>query len=247
MSPDCTVLDWDTEFFGRRIGRINHRRLTPERVQAIVEWSRAHDLECLYFLTDPDDLTTVRLAEENGFRLVDIRMTFQHSGHPSATAEADFEIRPFQEPDLARLRAIARHSYTMTRFYVDPGFAKERCSALYETWIAKSCDGWADAVLVADTESTLANHGPMGFVTCHLNAQEGSIGLIGVAQRARGRGVAARLVDQAVEWLRERNAEHIEVVTQGRNVAAQRLYQRCGFRTYRVELSYHLWPDQNGL
>ena len=33
----------------------------------------------------------------------------------------------------------------------------------------------------------------------------------------------------------------MKVVTQGRNIAGQRLYQRCGFLTRSVELWYHKW------
>ena len=33
----------------------------------------------------------------------------------------------------------------------------------------------------------------------------------------------------------------MHVVTQGGNVAAQRVYQHAGFRTARTELWYHRW------
>jgi ribosomal protein S18 acetylase RimI-like enzyme len=36
----------------------------------------------------------------------------------------------------------------------------------------------------------------------------------------------------------------VSVVTQGRNVAAQRLYQRAGFVTASTQLWYHRWLDR---
>jgi hypothetical protein len=33
----------------------------------------------------------------------------------------------------------------------------------------------------------------------------------------------------------------VNVVTQGRNSKAQRLYERCGFLTRSVQLWYHRW------
>jgi len=44
-----------------------------------------------------------------------------------------------------------------------------------------------------------------------------------------------------MNWFADQNASNITVVTQGRNVAAQRLYQRLGFVTRSLELTYHKW------
>ena len=49
------------------------------------------------------------------------------------------------------------------------------------------------------------------------------------------------LIAAALDWCEAEGAEEVAVVTQGRNVAAQRLYQRCGFVTQRLELWYHKW------
>ena len=63
--------------------------------------------------------------------------------------------------------------------------------------------------------------------------------LIAVDQAHRGGGVGRALVDSALAWAAARGLARIELVTHGRNVAAQRLYQRCGFVTRRVQLQYH--------
>jgi hypothetical protein len=36
----------------------------------------------------------------------------------------------------------------------------------------------------------------------------------------------------------------VTVVTQGRNLPAQRLYQSRGFRTQRLQVWHHLWLDE---
>jgi ribosomal protein S18 acetylase RimI-like enzyme len=70
---------------------------------------------------------------------------------------------------------------------------------------------------------------------------DGSRAAIGVGPAARGHGVGTALVEALLSWAGSRGAERVTVVTQGRNVAAQRLYQRCGFLTRSIHLWYHHW------
>jgi dTDP-4-amino-4,6-dideoxy-D-galactose acyltransferase len=177
------------------------------------------------------DPGTARRAEETGFRLVDVRVTLDA---PSAAGAQD--VRPHREPDVAWLRAIARTSHDDTRFYADGRFPRERCDELYDTWIRRSCDGWADVVLVADRDGE-----PAGYVSVHRRDDAGSIGLIGVDEQWRGRGVGEALVRAALAWCADAGLARCTVVTQGRNIAAQRLFQRCGFRTSAVDLWFHKW------
>ncbi len=39
----CQFLDWDTEFFGHRIARLNGTRLEPEFLQSALDWCQAQD------------------------------------------------------------------------------------------------------------------------------------------------------------------------------------------------------------
>jgi ribosomal protein S18 acetylase RimI-like enzyme len=228
----CVLLPWDSEFWGKRIGRVRGDRLAPVPVDT---WAREHSVACLYFLAR-DDPGAASAAEDGGFRLVDVRVELDR---PAAGDEAS-TLRPAVPEDEAALRSVARSNHRITRFYADPRFPDERCDELYETWIARSLEGWADAVLVAGEPGA-----PDGYVSCHALAEgsAGSIGLIGVAPEARGRGVGRELVAGAVAWCRDRGLERVTVVTQGRNVPALRTFESCGFRTADVALWFHKWYE----
>jgi dTDP-4-amino-4,6-dideoxy-D-galactose acyltransferase len=207
-------------------------RLDADAVDA---WARANDVDCVYFLAR-DEPGAAAQAEDAGFRLTDVRVEL---GRPSAGEERS-TLRPAGAEDEAPLRELARSNHRITRFYADPRFPDERCDELYATWISRSLEGWADAVLVAEAEGRLA-----GYVSLHrLEWGWGSIGLIGVAPDARGQGVGRRLVESAVAWAREQGLERVTVVTQARNVPALRLFEGCGFRMADLGLWFHKWYDR---
>ena len=75
----CEKLDWDTEFFGFPIARALGRRLDDLTADAIDAWCEKQGIRCLYFLADPDDPETARVASERDFRRVDDRIRMVHS------------------------------------------------------------------------------------------------------------------------------------------------------------------------
>ncbi len=240
----CQILEWDSQFFGRTIGRVNEHRLDPQRMATILKWCKDYAVECLYFLADSDHPDTIRLAGIYGFRLVDIRVALQcrvaDCQTQSISSPLDsMRVRPADPSDIPALQAIARKSHTDSRFYADECFSRETCADLYAVWIKRSCEGYADCVLVAEQ-----NGQPVGYCSCHLHDTQGQIGLVGICEQARGQGLGRHLTQQAVRWFAEQGVAVVNVVTQGRNVTAQRLYQRCGFLVQSVHLWYHKWmPD----
>ena len=193
-------------------------------------------MDCVYFLVDADDAASAHLAERSGFRLMDFRVELRQE--PDATANAP-QLRSARADDRDRLREIARTSHGTTRFYADPRFSDERCGELYETWIERSLDGWAAAVLVAERDGV-----PAGYCSCHVDGEEGSIGLIAVDSTLRRSGVGLELATSAVAWCAAGGARTMSVVTQGRNVAALRTFQRAGFLVSSVQLWFHKWYDE---
>ena len=244
MTSPADLLAWDTEFFGVRVARARAGRSSPAELQVLLAWCRDQGVELLYLLADASSTGTTLELERNGFHLMDIRLTLRFRGRPpegvaeGASPTIPGTVRSWLPKDVAALQAIAANAHTDSRFYQDPGVPRERASALYVTWITRSCSsGFADEVLVAESDGAAA-----GYITVSLQPDgSGTIGLLGVGPAARGRGVGQGLVQGGMRWCLERGADQIAVVTQARNLAAQRLYQNCGFRTAGVGLWYHRW------
>jgi dTDP-4-amino-4,6-dideoxy-D-galactose acyltransferase len=231
------VLEWDSQFFGQRIARLESARLDEDAAGEIDRWCAREEIDCLTFLADPQDPLTPRYCTAGGFSLVDVRVTLDRpatSPAPPAPPTPLARIRPSREEDIPDLRAMARVNHRGSRFYYDGGFAFDRCDELYATWIEKSCRGYADFVLVATVDSR-----PAGYLSCHMKGDIGQIGLVGVGTVHQGIGMGHLLVQESLLWFASRSANRVEVVTQGRNISAQRLYQGLGFRTRSLGLWFH--------
>lgn len=239
LKPECVRLEWDSTFFGCGIGRVTGKLSTPEQAERVNRWARSEAVSCVYFLADCNDQRSVQVAEQCGMSLVDVRLVFDRelAGATTVPLGKDTTVRAHRDADVTHLSDLSKGAFRQSRFFCDGHFSEERCEALYETWITKSCSGWADAVLVAEVRGEVA-----GYVTCHLtNEIEGRIGLIGVGRKYQGLGVGVSLVTSASNWFLARGRRRAMVPTQARNTAAQRLYQRCGFVTRTAGLWYHWW------
>jgi dTDP-4-amino-4,6-dideoxy-D-galactose acyltransferase len=240
-SSPCTFLEWDSNFFGRRIARVTGQRMDADLASEISEWARDHKIDCMYFLADAADSRTIVSAEKWNAHFVDIRIALR-TEITQSPAGSKHPIRTCTSADLPALRHIARTSHRDGRFFYDPRFLQDQCESFYEKWILRSYEGFADAVLIGDVNGKAA-----GYVTCHLESstRAGRIGLFAIGEEARGLGIGQALASEALRWFANKEVDHVNVVTQGRNVAAQRLYGKCGFRIHSVSLWYHKWFDND--
>lgn len=216
------LLPWDSEFFGFPIAKVEVESFAADFLEEMKTWCARNRIACLYVLGPAND----------ALEPVDLRVTYEWN--VSASALSSLSIRLAEAEDIPVLEKIARINHRDSRFYADGRFDRVRCDELYVTWIRRSCEGWADAVWVAPHDDA-----PAGYITCHRN--RGSIGLVAVADHARGKGLGRALVESAKNYFRDAGLARIEVVTQGRNTAARALYETCGFELATVRYWYHLW------
>ena len=226
-------LKWDSDFLGIQIARHLDTRLTAESWDlARQECVEAH-VKCLYMLADSNDLTTSLTLEANGFHYTDTRLTYECKISPTEWPE---NVRPAMAADIEKLSELARESHIDSRFFFDPGFETNRCKDFYETWLNNSFSGFADATLVAEVDQN-----PVAYVTLHRRNNYGQIGIIAVDQSARGQGIGRKLIQAAHAQYSVWGLTRAEVVTQLRNLAAQRLYQAHGYRISDASHWYHCW------
>ena len=194
----CEYLQWDSDFFACRIGRIRQEVLTPDLVVQIGQWAAQNRIDCLYLLADPQHHVTTALAQQHGLSFTDVRLTLVRSCHADEDpSDGPVVVRPASAGDVAVLRALAAANHRDSRFYHDRHFPRASCDALFTAWIDRSCSGYADQVLVSETASEV-----QGYVTIHLDtANRGRIGLLGVNPAARGMGCGRALVMSALQVL----------------------------------------------
>ena len=229
------VLDWDSDFFGVPIARIEPAALAAG---GVAEWCAERRIRCAYLLVDAGDAASLRLAGENGFRTVDVRVTLTaaRGGKP---LKFDGVVRPATDADVPALAAIARAAHRDSRFYADGQFDSARCDDLFAHWIERSCSGWADQVLVFEAGGRAA-----GYLTLHARGQRGEIGLVAVHEQSRGQGGASALLAHARRWFEARALTPVTVVTQGGNRGALGLYSAAGFDVTHIQVWHHRWFSQ---
>jgi dTDP-4-amino-4,6-dideoxy-D-galactose acyltransferase len=234
--PSVEFLDWDSRFFGLRIGKLTSLPDSLAALQAAMDIADRDRIDCVYALVPADAIETGWLLQRAGFVARDVRLEFARTLN-SESGSAD--VREWSEADLPPLERIAETAFGTTRFAADPGFPGDSVANLYRTWVGNSCRGFAQAVLVEGPVGS-----PHGFVTLNQEkaANVARIGLIGIAAERRSMGVGKRLVASALGWAVDRGCREMHVATQAVNVGAQRLYQRTGFITVSASTWYHCWP-----
>jgi len=235
VSLSIRRLDWDSTFFGFPIGE--GRPVTLDEVTAVDAWAAQERLRCVYLCVPSENLEPLHAAESLGFRLMGVHVTCNACAPFGATGGSEaVVVRAARPMDVAALEQMAGQAHPDTRFYADPGFSRESCRRLYETWIRRSTEGWADCVLVAESGTDV-----VGYVTLHRHARGARIGLIAVAREMRRGGGGRALMRSAFDWCERERIEYVTATTQGQNAAALRFYIRCGFALDRVEFWLHQW------
>ncbi len=228
-------LGWDSDLFGFEIGRVAHGTGATALADAVREGDK-RGLRCLYLLVPAADADLLELAQRLGFLVRDVRLEFRRpvEGHPANMNG----LRRATQGDLAVLEPIARERFVTTRFFLDPEFPRDRSAELYVRWLRGGIEARAGKV-------TLIAGDGRGFITCRLDrvAGAGHIELIAVAADAERTGMAGSLMEGAGELFAEAGMRTALVVTQAANIAAQRLYQRYGYRTADAAVWLHRWRE----
>jgi len=236
----CEFLDWDSRHFHLKIGRVRPGDRSDDAVVRVETWRTKMEVDCLYLFVPVECGAGIRFAERLAFQLVDIRVTLERG--PSRERHGDSaQVRPYRAGDLTELSILAGRLHRDSRFFRDTRFSPERSQRLFELWLEKACASPAHFVLVVE------RHGrPVAYIACERRSRQlGQIQLIAVDESVQRQGAGGALVEAAIERLTQEGATRVMVITQARNVAALRLYQRHGFLTTNHELCYHWWsPDQ---
>jgi len=233
---DYQLLTWDTDYFGIKTGRIIPTSLQENQLASILTEMRQKGFQLVYWASEHQ--CAYDFQSYSG-QLVDKKTTFEVN---LQNINLDSMPLPKTEPyssslPFSQLEKLAIQSGIFSRFALDNRFPHEKFTTLYKTWIRKSVSGeMADEVLVIRQHHHIA-----GMVTLSDKNGVGNIGLIAVDEEFRGRKFGLQLVWDAQRWFIQHSCHTAHVVTQGDNLPACHLYEKCGYQEIKIEFYYHFW------
>jgi dTDP-4-amino-4,6-dideoxy-D-galactose acyltransferase len=240
------LLPWDSNFFGFPIAEVVRDTIAKSDLTIINNFCKKNKIKLLQFKCDAFHQASIRLAETNYFHYIDLRMTFVRSFSNEKIVIQENNNSPFKnlslrkasDSDIPHLKKMIKNMYKLSRYYFDPNFPKNKVSLFYQNWIEKSVRGtFDDMVYILSFNLKI-----VAFCSISLQTKRiASIGLFGVNSNFYGNGFGTFLLEKVSSLLFDIGIKKIKVVTQGRNIPAQNLYQKSRFRLENIEIYYHRW------
>jgi len=236
MSNSFEMLEWDSNFFGINVARLSET-FCPNDLTKIVKELKRNQVEVFYGFVNPCDYNRNQALLQKGAVLVDEKVSYCIDAR-NCTQKPIANVFPYSNRELdPALTKIAQQAGEFSRFRIDKKFGVNACNRLYEQWIENAVNGKFDNhVFVFEQDNEI-----LGLITLKDLSDSGSIGLIGVDERARGKQVGASLLNKAISHYGDEGVFSIKVVTQKANHLACRFYEKNGFEVCNVTNVYHVW------
>jgi dTDP-4-amino-4,6-dideoxy-D-galactose acyltransferase len=230
-------LEWDSQTFGIPTATINVTDLPEGALGAVLSEIKTEGFRLVYFPAQKP-LSDICLLRSFDGMLADEKLTFVKKLDSAYDIAEDPHIHSYALPFVSEdLLQLALDSGLYSRFKVDPHFVHNEYQKLYRIWIEKSVrKEIAQEILVYEDQDRI-----LGMVTLGEKNGRGDIGLVAVSGLARGQGIGKKMMAAAEAYFRKKGYQEIQVVTQGINEAAVKLYTGSGFHLDKKLYYYHFW------
>ena len=232
-------LDWDTEFFGFNVACIMQTVSDGDALSQTIQALRNNNYKLAYLRVFADNSELFDIVKSQGGRLVDEKVTYIKKIDGIPNLQKISQYVPFSYTKInpnADMIELALQSGQYSRFRLDPKFPQHLYIKLYTSWITRSVNkeiAWD--VLVVQEAKTL------GMITLGTKDNRADIGLLVVAEHARGQGIGSALIAEAERCFRKKNYVLSQVVTQKANLDACNFYESCGYEVEKIEKTFHFW------
>jgi hypothetical protein len=231
------VLDWDSEFFGFPIGRVELDGATEATLREIDTEARDLGLTCLYGSLDPAQGQTATLVQSFGHRLVEIALAFDRPAVPFTPKPTASVVRRGTPEDLPLLAEAIDTLAPWSRFGADPRFGPAAARRMHEAWVTRAASDTTDERMLAIAEED----GVVTGISTHVRTPVPRVDLMGVTRQ--GSGSSWVLMQALVDWAGDGPIEAGPCAA--RNIPPLRFLEHCGFSICRSRYLYHRWLDED--
>lgn len=225
-------LDWDSDFFGLRIGRAEV--ISEEDATRLV--SQVNALKEIFDLIYVFARHGLAFSANNA-ELVDEKTVYLLKEFPGFEKNSDVIVWDKDRGVTNDLLHLAMVSGAFSRFRSDNRFPVGSYERLYSCWIEQSVkQGMASEVFCYMEDDV-----PRGMVTLNRKADTGTIGLVAIHENYQHRGIGYSMMRHVIRYAQEYDCSKLSVTTQLENVSACKLYEKVGFQVESVTDVWHWW------
>lgn len=225
-------LEWDSEFFGLQIGRVDLQTLDDAVDLALMHYDLKYQYDLLYVFSK-EGLSFDAIGAE----LVDEKILYSKPCEPREQYnDISFYKQDTPSEDLYRLAFV---SGGYSRFKLDERLPKGSYERLYTRWIESACpkEGSNKQILTFLDAQNVAK----GMITIDYQGELGHIGLVAVDTDCQHQGIGGKIMSTLDGYLYNLGVKTLEVPTQKANTDACRWYEKNGFKVKSVTPIYHWW------
>lgn len=236
-------LEWDSQFFGFPVFALQTDQLPAEVALHEVAEAVIHAGAAVTYIQLGPSHPLAHQLQQAGYPVWDRKRVYLQDpiGKPADFLDSEFIIQGWDNRVTPELLDLAVICGEYSRFKLDPAFQDDAFVALYHRWMARSIRG---EIAIQTFVALDSLRQPVGVLTLGQKNNRADIGLLGVAEKARGNKLAQRLIAAAQTEALTRGFTQLQVVTQGQNMPACRLYESAGFALEQETLVFHLWRKQ---
>lgn len=224
-------LQWDSDFFGMRIGRVDiHTSDDAEDLRLMrEELKRNYDLLYVFCVKGSH-------FDAHGADLVDKKVLYSKYCEPR---ELNSDVVLYKQSIPSEyMYNLALVSGGYSRFKLDRHFPIGSYEKMYRKWMENACpqDGTNKQIFVYYPDGIAE-----GLITVDYQGDHAKIGLVAVNPACQHQGVGTKIMSTLENYLYCKGVMTIEVATQAANTDACSWYKKNGFRIETVTPIYHWW------
>lgn len=226
------LLDWDSDFFSLRIGRVD----IASKEDGAMLASQANSLKKSFDLIYVFARRNLAFSIDNAV-LVDEKTVYVLTGLSSFEADDNVIVWGCKKGVTDDLLHLSLLSGKYSRFRLDNRFPVGSYERLYSRWIEQS----VNQVMATEVFCYNVKNAPRGMVTLDRKDGVGTIGLVAIHEDYQHQGIGSAMMQHVISYSKKKQIEKLTVATQLNNIPACRLYEKNGFEVESVTDVWHWW------
>lgn len=237
------TLNWDSNFFGLRVGRVDLSLFKELDVLNKLEKSiNEMEYDLVYIFTDIGQMPFVNL-DKTMPEFVDTQLHLKMD-MPLRIKLLKYELITERNlPENVKVHDLYKISDEIalfSRFYYDPRISKDKVFELYRSFIRNSLNGSFGEGLILDYD---ANGEVIGLFSLDTVGDIGKEILIGVRGSFRRKGSGERLFYRSLNYWKIKGVKEVKTIVSARNLNSLNFHLKMGFNIDRISNVYHLWLE----